>query len=835
MLQWMGGSRRKVATSRKSTQKRQKQYFEQRKRQQQNLQMIGSDNCFDGQGISGQTLKEQRSLDILNLLNLSTNPQQCNPFCPNGRDDGEISISTMPGSVSTNPPTMFTNVDTSVNSCRFEEAKAGAPLCCQIETSSKKSAPDRQNTAFNGPPNQWKTVTDQYSEFSVMDLFCDDEPNATAEKCPTCEDHVSFSLEGLGKVGTETPVHSPEQQARNPYSYSPLQKDGRKSKLKKLSHVLNDIELEVDTMMQDIKVSPICSSDYPFNKVRQSSAIVGNDKHFYDHSKRSGFSVIEEFFKTKNRDEDLWNACSGFLDESFDNEMGYDTSCKKTFQMGSKSPELLKSGAYKMENYAFEDLLPKKWSSAIAMKEIDMSEPRSSFSKDELENDFDFYVASSSRLGGNFNAQNLIPEDVRDNSSLLSEESSSRTAERGVSTAHSPSTILTGENRRKHRNAFASPRKHRNVFASTRNEYSTKDKKYRSMPNSSKRMPSHDSNSILQEELDAHNSWQFEEINPSVDKSSVAASFCLDLEADFAVFGSKNKIEDPFSVFITPELSNKASPSFGGFRKAAPLADSPPCSFTSEKFAFDSSIAFPNVGSWPTGPSLSPDFQPKGKSEDACGGFDCETSSTDKSVQGSVSKGERQVKMQKDTNKSFEQEDVFMGDNELSSEKKMSEDAPSSKNHTKECEGTEDTNPKTTTQCFVAADSSGHVEEISSLLKKPDKQESQVDKRKNNCDAETPLKCNKSTKEGMRFIWLYPSNCFAFEIKIQFTFPYAVDVHATLISFFTEVKFWSPEGRTTMSGGKHKNGKISLSGQVMFESYVFKLLRVQKVLKEACT
>lgn len=299
-----------------------------------------------------------------------------------------------------------------------------------------------------------------------------------------------------------------------------------------------------------------------------------------------------------------------------------------------------------------------------------------------------------------------------------------------MSTAHSPSTILTGENRRKHRNGFASPRKHRNVFASTRNKYSTKDEKYRSMPNSSKRMPSHDSNSILQEELDAHNSWQFEEINPSVDKSSVAASFCLDLEADFAVFGSKNKIEDPFSVFITPELSNKASPSFGGFRKAAPLADSPPCSFTSEKFAFDSSIAFPNVGSWPTGPSLSPDFQPKGKSEDACGGFDCETSSTDMSVQGSVSKGERQVKMQKDTNKSFEQEDVFLGDNELSSEKKMSEDAPSSKNHTKECEGTEDTNPKTTTQCFVAADSSGHVEEISSLLKKPDKQESQVDKRK---------------------------------------------------------------------------------------------------------
>ncbi|RZB81002.1 hypothetical protein D0Y65_030660 [Glycine soja] len=121
----------------------------------------------------------------------------------------------------------------------------------------------------------------RYSEFSVMDLFCGDEPNTAAEKCPTCEDHVSFSLEGLGKVGTETPVHSPEQRAR---------------------------------------------------------------------------------------------------------------------------------------------------SSAIAMKEMDMSEPHSSFSKSELENDLDFYVASRSRLGGNFNAQNLIPEDVKDKSSLLSEESSSHAA-----------------------------------------------------------------------------------------------------------------------------------------------------------------------------------------------------------------------------------------------------------------------------------------------------------------------------------------------------------------------------------------------------------------------
>ena len=56
----------------------------------------------------------------------------------------------------------------------------------------------------------------------------------------------------------------------------------------------------------------------------------------------------------------------------------------------------------------------------------------------------------------------------------------------------------------------------------------------------------------------------------------------------------------------------------------------------------------------------------------------------------------------------------------------------------------------------------------------------------------------------------------------QFTFLYA------------EMKNWQPEERNTVSG-KHSNEHASLSGQVMFENYVFQLLCVQKVLKEACT
>lgn len=61
-------------------------------------------------------------------------------------------------------------------------------------------------------------------------------------------------------------------------------------------------------MVQDIKVSPISSSDFPFNKLRRSSATVGNDNHFYDIDNRNGSADREEFFyKTENSDGDLWN------------------------------------------------------------------------------------------------------------------------------------------------------------------------------------------------------------------------------------------------------------------------------------------------------------------------------------------------------------------------------------------------------------------------------------------------------------------------------------------------------------------------------------------------
>ncbi|CAL5202691.1 unnamed protein product [Lathyrus oleraceus] len=784
MLQWMGGSRRKVNASRMSTQKRQKQYFEQRRRQQQNVQMKGFDTNAEGSDM--QIHKEHQSLDILNLLNLSKNAQECSyvGHKVKGRDDGDV-FSAMPGRVSRNQPRISTKEETTANACGFEEEKAGAPLCGQIKTSPKKvltSAPDHQSTSFDGPPTHWNTATDPYPELSVIDLLCDDELNPTVEKSPTCEDHVSFSLQGLGKVGTETPVHSPKQTARIPYRNSPFLKDGRKKKLKNLSHVLDDIELEVDAMMQDIEVPPI-SSSFPSKKLNQGSKVIEDDMHFYDHIDKNRPSISKEFFhKTENNEnnEHTWNACSIFLDEKFDEAIGYDASYENTIQMDRKSPEPLKRVAFKRECYGFEDLLPEKWPSATARNDFNMGEPLASISTDQLDDDFNFCGASRTRSYGNFNVQNLFPEDVRDSSSLLSGESSSATAVRGEYAVHSPSRLVTGENKRKHRKVFASPS----------HKCSTHEEKNRSLPNPSKRKPSYHSNFILQEKIGAQNSWQ--ERYASVDRSSVTTSFNQDLEENFSVFGWNTRAEDPFTVFTTPEY--RTSPSFGGFKNAASMADSPPCSFTLEKFAFDSPTPFPSFHSWSTGPSLSSDFQFKERPQDN-GGFHCETSSTDMSGQGSATKGERQMKLKKDRHNFFEQEDIFMGENEISCEKKLEEDAPTSDDHAQESEGTDKTNPKTT-ECHETADSPVHVE-MSSSLKIPNKHESQEDNKKSSCDAETetPLKC-KITNE--------------------------------------EKKVSPSEGRNR-ANGNHFNDQICLSsGQVMFESYVFHL-RVQKILSGAST
>ncbi|KAI4307783.1 hypothetical protein L6164_030930 [Bauhinia variegata] len=787
MLQWMGGSRRKVNASRKSTQKRQKQYFEQRKRQQQNLQMR-SEDCSDVLGITGQYLKEGRSLDILNLVNLSKNAQRCNSASLKERGGVKDGVSAVLGNIATIPPITSTNTISPTDSCEVEEARA--PLSGRrIQTSPKAfvRSPSYPNSALNGlKPSHQKTTAEQQSELSVFDLLYDDEPNITAEEHPTCEDHVSFSLEGLGNVGMETPFHSPQQPARIECSPIPMLKDRRKMKLSKnFNHVLEDLELEVDTMMQDINVAPNSSfSNYTYNKVRKSLAPAEDCMLQRDLTKKGGSSISQEFFDiTENSNGDPWGA--SFLNEKFDDEMKYDTSWKKKpFQTSASSPDFLKDGVYNMASYG--NLLPKKRSSATAMEGFNVIESPPSYSKHKSESDFHFFVPSEgrhSRSNGNFNVQNLILEDVTDNSSLLSEESCSSTAVRGETIRHSPSRLRTGENRRKQSYGFASPG----------NKCRSEEGKSRNMSNPSEQKPSHYTNYSPQGEMGAQNNLKLEERYASVDTDSGAALFRKNLGTKFGVSDFKNRTGDPFGVLNTPELHDKASPSIGGLKNGATVANSPPCSFTSEKFALADSLEFLNYDSWPIRSNLSPKFQFKGNPEDATD-FHCETISPNTTLRGSVSKHEGiKVKLQQESCRNLEPgEEISKGHNGMSSEK-MARDASISNGYTQESEGPGDTTTKIT-QSLETAYSPGNVEESSSLLKKSNKHESKAVPIKNNCDAEVPLKFKISNEEE-------------------------------------ETQNLQPEERNGV-GRKHNNEHINSSGQVMmFKSYVLQLFCVQKVLE----
>ncbi|KAI9086603.1 hypothetical protein K1719_031464 [Acacia pycnantha] len=296
------------------------------------------------------------------------------------------------------------------------------------------SAPNYQDGALSGIPctstNSKTVVTDQYVGLSVIDLLYDDGPKITVEEHPTFEDHVAFSLEGLGKVAAKTPPQSPQQTKRISYSYSQLLKDEKKQKLSKaINHELEDLELEVDTMMQDINAAPISKLlNLSYNRGKRSLVASQEYNHFSDQANKYGSSISQEFFyNSEIKDDDIWNApSSSFFDEKFENEREYDTSWKtETFQRGTSSPDSLKSGACKAR-YAFVDQLPKKRSLAASFDRFDPIEFPA--------------TARCSRSNGN-----------------LIEESCSSTAVRGEAIAHSPSRLSTGEISKENVYAFGSP------------------------------------------------------------------------------------------------------------------------------------------------------------------------------------------------------------------------------------------------------------------------------------------------------------------------------------------------------------------------------------------
>ncbi|XP_055960825.1 uncharacterized protein LOC126669314 isoform X2 [Mercurialis annua] len=463
MLQWMGGSRKKVTTSKKSLQKRQKQYFEQRRRQQQNQQIAaaGLDSSFDGGG--NKKWEEEspklhnKSLDILNLLNFSASSRESEHNCPSGiTEERNVNTSTCKYFITMDAPIIQGTTVIPADSVEIE--KTSCPSDYQTEILSPKKVPrvlpgclDNHKSVYgsNEKSDPWGAATQK--EVSVFDLLGDDEPNGYLEEGPTHEAHVAFSVDGVGKVESETPLQSPQQPDRyvSYGSFSPSKAARKLNLSRNRNSLLNDLELEVDAIMQDLEMPLRRSSlensigiDDSFSKFKKNSyAARDHIQHDGQGCKvRSSFSHGQAFCSTANNLEDLWDdrysLSADFLDER---QCGMSRESWSHHFDGDSYDYL----NHRKPKYTFGDphLLNKRDATKAAKRFSFQDSPPTKHHMSE--DDYDFRNLRGARQrSGAINVCyedaasipdwcSFVVEDSRKSPSLLSEESCSSTAVRG--------------------------------------------------------------------------------------------------------------------------------------------------------------------------------------------------------------------------------------------------------------------------------------------------------------------------------------------------------------------------------------------------------------------
>ncbi|KAJ8647786.1 hypothetical protein MRB53_000809 [Persea americana] len=205
MLQWMGGSRRKVTTSRKSIQNRQKQYFDQRKRQQQTTEL---ENCANERT---KYAHEQRSLDILSLTNLATVAQDHGSVHTiNARENPGTSDRQENFHVLRCSPDIPVNRNTPGDSSDLNEETVKS-TCYKAETILPKrvsvtidhvNAPSTPKYTKASKPDAWDASSK--NQLSVLDLLGDDGFSGCSEQRSAHEAHVAFSVEGIQLVNLDS-------------------------------------------------------------------------------------------------------------------------------------------------------------------------------------------------------------------------------------------------------------------------------------------------------------------------------------------------------------------------------------------------------------------------------------------------------------------------------------------------------------------------------------------------------------------------------------------------------------------------------------------------------
>ncbi|KAL5757139.1 hypothetical protein ACOSQ2_021885 [Xanthoceras sorbifolium] len=788
MLQWMGGSRRKVTTSRKSTQKRQKQYFEQRRRQQQ--QTGGLESYSDH--------KEHRSLDILSLLNLSTAVQEHKSVCSSDtnteeREDPRFHASTVNYDVTRGLPKILTDIVTSADS--FEIKEAGTSSGYRVETVSPKIAsfttPEDHNNAFNGDNYEsdfWKATAEQ--QISVFDLLAEDGTSGSLERSPVCEAHVAFSVEGLGKVGTQTPVHSPQQTGRM-FQYgcsSPRKAARRPSISEKFNNVLDDLEHEVDVMMQDTN-TPLSTSYLEFSTGVMNSRSNGKHKFstikdyalFDGHgSKLKGSFDDSNIFVTGEADEDLWDARSSFLDNNFLNEKEWNVP-GKSWSCQIEETNNFKYGVDETD-YAFE--IPHMQRNRDFVKATDRYNILESPSRKHQtsEHNGDFLTSKRTRypaVGKNFGSRDVVSqpdwsyyEDARDNLSSLSEESCSSSAVRGEATNKLPSNSTARQSSRRRKNTFGSngntynPKniyvketQYQNGVDMLQGSYPCGLEKGTRMPTQLKPKLFDHVNSPIQEKFGAPQSWLFEEGYTSVDKSSGFSSLCQTSKTKFPSSGSKHLMEDAFGGFPVPESHINAKSSFDGSKYGESVECSPFGSFGSD-FTFtkpfshlnrEGSPIFSKVDFGQSKPDFSLDSESEGMRRGSChvAGSHEERLFPDLSAQESVSEDEENKSTSRPANNNkFEPgKQSCAGNKCLILENKNAMDASIMEHNVNmlECKEAKD-GTSVRKESLKVTYSSEAGEETSSSLKIPDKCHSSLDNKEYNGDSGVPLTCQSESK-----------------------------------------------------------------------------------------
>ncbi|KAL2508151.1 uncharacterized protein Fot_31798 [Forsythia ovata] len=414
---------------------KQKQYFEQRKRQQQQ-QAAGSENHADGRHSCSQHHGNERSLDILSFMNLSTVTQEQKSSCLVGRDIPENETFPLNYQNAHHSPEIHTKKGFAAD--HFETNEGRPSSCDHVETVFPKKlsvGPPDHKEGLTGNGDKLKLAT-QCHEISVIDLLGDDGSHGTAEEISVHaqESHVAFSVE----------------EARRQASTS-----------KNFKYSLDDFESQMDAMVEDIDFSlyndsidqPFCSGNNIFGNPKPEFSNFRNSLPFNRYGNNLK-DVLEDdviLYDMKDSNENIWNG-STFPCNHVDNVGEYELFCKNQVDLRADGyADCLSNNKHWRRDFNFEgSCLQEIRASKHGTENIDIIEPHSPYTKLQISEYLHNFEISDARwyptIGIDHNLKDasnqparacFIREHERESLSL-SEESCSSSAVRGDEIKKSP-------------------------------------------------------------------------------------------------------------------------------------------------------------------------------------------------------------------------------------------------------------------------------------------------------------------------------------------------------------------------------------------------------------